>query len=247
VELLEGKLAVVTGGSRGIGLAIARAYIDAGARVIVTGRDTARLAAATAGLGANAIGIACDNSEPGAIEGLMDEAFRLGGPGILVNNAGVSPYYKRAEQMTAPELDELMQVNLRGTFLCSTAFARRLFEFGRPGSIINISSVLGAVPTPRLSGYAAVKAAINQATKAMALEWADRGVRVNAIAPGWTETDFTEGLFASRHAEGLLAEIPMGRWARPQDVVGAALYLASEASAYVTGTVLAIDGGRSLR
>jgi NAD(P)-dependent dehydrogenase (short-subunit alcohol dehydrogenase family) len=103
------------------------------------------------------------------------------------------------------------------------------------------------MPLERLGVYAATKAGVNQLTKVMALEWADRGIRVNAIAPGWVETDFTEDLFSSRHGERLLADVPLGRLATAHDLVGAAVYLASEASAYVTGSILVVDGGRSLR
>lgn len=244
---LEGRTAVVTGGSRGIGYAIARAFVAAGARVIVTARNEAPLREAAATIGINALAIPCDNSEPAAIARMVDEAWRVAPIDILVNNAGISPYYRRAEQVSVEEWDAVVDVNLRGTYFASTEMAKRMFEAERRGSIINVTSNGGIVPLERLGVYGATKAGIHQFTKVMALEWAERGVRVNAIAPGWTETEFTDELFASRWGEKLRADVPMGRLAEPGDIAGAALYLASDASTYVTGTIVVVDGGRSLR
>jgi NAD(P)-dependent dehydrogenase (short-subunit alcohol dehydrogenase family) len=165
---------------------------------------------------------------------------------VLVNNAGISPYYKKVEHVTPDEFDQVMDVNVRGSYFCSVEAASRMFESGG-GSIINVTSVTGIVPVERQGVYAATKAALHQLTKAMALEWAGRGVRVNAIAPGWVETDLVGGLLESRHGEGIKADIPMGRVATPQDVAGAAVWLASEASSYVTGSIVVVDGGRQLR
>ena len=244
---LEGKTALITGGSRGIGLAIARAYIEAGARVFITARGEEQLREAASGLGANAIAKVCDISDPVQVATVIDACWRLVPIDILVNNAGISPYYKRLEHVTVDEWDSVMDVNLRGAWLCSVEVGRRMSEAGLPGSVINISSVSGVVPLERLGVYSAAKAAMHQLTKVLALEWADRGIRVNAIAPGWTETDFTSDLFGSRHGPGLRADIPMGRLADPADIAGAAVYLASAASRYVTGTVMLVDGGRALR
>ncbi len=244
---LEGKTALITGGSRGIGYAIAEAFVSAGARVIITARGEEALQAAAGRLGANALGKRCDNADPADIARMVEDVWKLGPVDVLVNNAGISPYYKRVEHVTVEEWDAVVDVNLRGTYFCSAEMAKRMFAANQPGSIINVSSVSGSVPVERLGVYAATKAGMEQLTKVMALEWADRGVRVNAIAPGWTATDFTGDLFASRHGEKLLSEIPMARLAEPQDIVGAALYLASQASRYVTGTVMLVDGGRALR
>ena len=244
---LEEKTALITGGSRGIGYAIAQAFIAAGARVVITARGEAALNGAAATLGMNAIAKPCDNADIAQIARVVEETWRLGPIDILVNNAGISPYYKRAEHVTLEDWDSVIDVNLRGSYFCSVEVAKRMFEAKRTGSIINISSVAGIVALEKLGVYAASKAALHQVTRVMALEWADRGVRVNAIAPGWTETDFTEDLFSSRHGEGLRADIPMGRLAEPADITGAALYLASDASSYVTGTIMAVDGGRALR
>lgn len=243
---LEGKIAVVTGGSRGIGYGIARAFIDAGARVIITARNESQLNEAASSLGANCIARRADIADPAAIEALAEGAWSLSPVDILVNNAGISPYYKKSEHVTLEDWDSVVDVNMRGTYFCSVEFAKRWFEAGMAGSIINVTSVTGVVPFARQGVYAATKAAIHQFTKVMALEWAEKQVRVNAIAPGWVETDLVGDLFASRHGEGLRSDIPVGRLATPQDVAGAAVWLASEAAAYVTGSIVVVDGGRQL-
>jgi len=243
---LEGKTAIVTGGSRGIGYAIARTFIDAGARVIVTARTEASLQEAAASLGPNAIALTCDNGDPAAIAAMVESAWRISPIDILVNNAGNGDYYKRAEYVTPEEFDAVMHVNMRGTYFCSVEVAKRMMEAKRPGNIINVSSMTGVTPLERLGVYGASKAGMHQFTRVMALEWADRNIRVNAIAPGWVETDFTSELFASRWGEKLRNDVPMGRFATAGDLTGLVLYLASDASAYMTGSIIPIDGGRGL-
>ena len=244
---LEGKTAIVTGGSRGIGYAIAAAFIQRGARVVISARGEAALMEAASSLGGTCIGKRCDNSDPGEIARFVEETWRLSPVDILVNNAGISPFYKRAEQVTPEEFDQVVGVNLRGTYFCSVEVAKRAFEAQRPLSIVNVSSVGGTAPLERLGAYGATKAGINLLTKSMALEWADRGVRVNCIAPGWTETEFTDDLFASRWGDKLRGDIPMGRFAEGEDISGAAVFLASDAARYVTGAIVPVDGGRLLR
>jgi NAD(P)-dependent dehydrogenase (short-subunit alcohol dehydrogenase family) len=244
---LNGRTALITGGSRGIGYGIAKAFVAAGARVIITARGEEALQQAAASLGANALGIRCDNSDTDDVARMVEEAWRISPVDVLVNNAGISPYYKRSEHVTVEEFDNVVGVNLRGTYFASVEVAKRMFEAGIEGSIVNVTSMLGVVPLEKQGVYAATKAGIHQMSKVMALEWAEKNVRVNAVAPGWTETDLVGGLFASRHGEGLLADIPMKRMATPDDVAGAVVYLASAASRYVTGTVLLVDGGRALR
>ncbi|MGE0601782.1 MAG: SDR family NAD(P)-dependent oxidoreductase [Dehalococcoidia bacterium] len=243
---LDGRTAIVTGGSRGIGYGIARAFIDAGARVVITARNESQLNEAAASLGANCIARRCDNGNLAGITAMVESVAALGPIDILVNNAGISPYFKRIEHVTVEEFESVVDVNMRGTYFASVEAAKHMFESGG-GTIINVTSVTGIVPVERQGVYAGTKAAIHQLTKTMALEWADRNVRVNAIAPGWTETELTGGLLASRHGEGLRADIPMGRVAVPEDIAGAAVWLASDASRYVTGSIVVVDGGRQLR
>jgi NAD(P)-dependent dehydrogenase (short-subunit alcohol dehydrogenase family) len=213
----------------------------------MTARGEEALREAATRLGPNAIAMRCDNADPADIARLIGAAWDVGGADILVNNAGISPYYKRAEHVTVEEWDAVVDVNLRGTFFACTEFAKRLIEAGRPGAIINVSSVGGHTPLERLNVYGATKAGMDQLTRTLALEWAAKGIRVNSIAPGWVDTEFTGDLFASRFGEGLRADIPMGRLALADDITGAAVFLASDASRYVTGAVLVVDGGRSLR
>jgi NAD(P)-dependent dehydrogenase (short-subunit alcohol dehydrogenase family) len=244
---LEGRTALVTGASRGIGYAIAEEFIRRGARCIVTARGEEALNAAARRLGPNAIAMRCDNADPADIARTIEAAWRIGPIDVLVNNAGISPYYKRAEHVTVEEWDAVVDVNLRGTFFCSTEFARHCFEAGRPGAIVNISSISGTTPLERLNVYGATKAGMDQLTRTLALEWAPRHVRVNAVAPGWVDTEFTGELFASRWGETLRADVPMGRLAAAEDITGAAVFLASDASRYVTGAIVVVDGGRALR
>ncbi len=244
---LEGRTALITGGSRGIGYAIAKAYIDAGARVVITARGKQALDEAAQSLGANAIAVPCDVSNYDDVVETVADAWRLGPIDILVNNAGISPYYKRLEHVTPEEYQQVQDVNLRGAYFMSVEVAKRCFEAERPGTIVNISSMAGTIPLERQGVYGAAKAGLDQITRSMALEWADRKIRVNAIAPGWVESDLVSELFESRHGERLRADVPMGRVATPEEVAGMAVYLASDAASYVTGTVMLVDGGRTLR
>ena len=244
---LEGKTALVTGGSRGIGYAIAKAFIDAGARVVIASRNRQNLDEAAASLGANAIARQCDISDVEEVRAAVGDAWRLGPLDILVNNAGISPYFKRVEHVTLEDYQSVMDVNIRGAYFAAAAMATLCHEAKRPASIINITSMLGTVPLARQGIYCATKAAMDQFTRVMALEWADRGIRVNAIAPGWVESDMIDELFASRHGPVLTADVPLGRVAKPEEIAGLAVYLASDAASYVTGAIFPVDGGRQLR
>ncbi|MGE5594695.1 MAG: SDR family NAD(P)-dependent oxidoreductase, partial [Hyphomicrobiales bacterium] len=188
---LEGRTALITGGSRGIGFAIARAFLDAGARVIITARGQEGLDTATSELGINAIGVRCDNASVEDIRRAVAEAWQISPIDVLVNNAGISPYYKRVEHVSVEEWDSVVDVNLRGTYFCSVEVATRWFEAGRGGSIVNVTSMAGIVPLEKQGVYGATKAGVHQLTKVMAKEWAERNVRVNAVAPGWVATDLT--------------------------------------------------------
>ena len=213
---LTGKVALVTGASRGIGRAVALAFARHGADVLVNSR------------------------KPEGAEAAAAFAPRLD---ILVLNAGVSPVYARAEAVSLEDWRAILDTNLTGAFLCARAFAPRLTA--RPGGRVLVMASIGAlVGLPRLAAYNATKGGLLQLTRTLALEWARHGVTVNALAPGFIETDMTAGLRA--HAalrETLLARIPLGRFGLPEDVAAAALFLVSDAAAYITGTVLAVDGG----
>lgn len=243
---LEGKTAIVTGGSRGIGFAIARSFIDAGARVIITARNEAQLAEAVLQLGPQSSAMRCDNAVPEQIVETAEKAWASGPIDILVNNAGVSGFFKRSEFVTVEEFDFTVDVNMRGMYLWSIEIAKKMTEAQTAGSIISVSSMLGVLPGERLGVYSASKAAVHQLVRTMAIEWADRNIRVNAIAPGYVDTDFTSDLLSSRWREKIVGPIPMGRVAKPEEIAGAAIYLASGASSYVTGTVMLVDGGRTV-
>jgi NAD(P)-dependent dehydrogenase (short-subunit alcohol dehydrogenase family) len=244
---LEGKVAVVTGSTRGIGRAIAEGLAGAGAAVAVNGRNTETTQAAAAEMaasGARTLPVAADVSKAFEVERLISlTVATFGRLDILVNNAGISPYYKAAETVTEAEWDEIMRVNLKGVFLCCQAAGRVMIP-QKSGRIINISSIGGQVALPKLLAYTAAKGAVNQLTRALAVEWAAYGILVNVIAPAFVETDLTKGLRKNpKLRDDLIRQVPLGRLGESSEVVGAAIYLASDAASYVTGHVLNIDGG----
>ena len=244
---LEGKVAVVTGSSRGIGRAVAEGLASAGAAVTVNGRDpqtTRVVAEGIAASGARSLAISGDVGNSADVHRLIAETVSaFGRLDILVNNAGISPYYKPAETMTEAEWDDIINVNLKSVFLCCQAAARVMIP-QKSGRIINMSSIASKVALPRMVAYTSAKGAINQLTRVLAVEWASHGILVNAIAPGYIETDLTKGLRENpNRMEAMLRQIPLGRLGKPADIVGAAVYLASDAASYVTGHILDIDGG----
>jgi NAD(P)-dependent dehydrogenase (short-subunit alcohol dehydrogenase family) len=244
---LEGKVAIVTGSSRGIGRAIAEGLASAGAAVTVNGRDRERTeaaASAIAAAGGKSLAVDADVSDPAGVERLIAAALdTFGHLDILVNNAGISPYYKPAETLTEAEWDEVIRTNLKAVFLCCRAAGRVMIRH-KSGRIINMSSIAGKIALPKLVAYSAAKGAINQLTRVLAVEWAPHGILVNAIAPGYVETNLTKGLRENpKHHEALLRQIPLGRLGKPSEIVGAAIYLASDAASYVTGHILDVDGG----
>ena len=241
---LEGRVAVVTGGGRGIGRAIAQGLAAYGARVVICGRTEATLAATAAEIGAEAMTHVADISREGDVLALRDAALaRFGRIDVLVCNAGVNPIYKGIETTTLEEWQHILDVNLTGTFLCCKHIGAGMAE-GGSGSVIVISSVAGHVGLRRSVPYCATKGGVELLTRALALDWAAKGVRVNTIAPGYFETDLTAGMVANPTMSArLLAMTPMGRFGRDPDIVGAAVFLASPASAYVTGQTITVDGG----
>lgn len=244
---LSGKVAIVTGSSRGIGRAIAEALAGAGAAVAVTGRNrerTERVAGEIAEAGATSLAVPSDISKAPDVERLIQTTLeRFGHLDILVNNAGISPFWKKAEYVSEAEWDEVIAVNLKGTFLCAQAAGRVMIP-QKSGRIINISSVGGRVALPKLSAYCAAKGGVEQLTRVLAAEWAEYNILVNAIAPGYVETDLTSGLRENpKLHEEIIRQTPLGRLAKVEEIVGAAMYLASDAASYVTGQTLYIDGG----
>jgi 2-deoxy-D-gluconate 3-dehydrogenase len=243
---LHGKVALVTGSSRGLGLAMARALAQAGAEVVVNGRDAASLVPVVdtlITLGTKAHAIAADLSQRAEVERLLSKAIAWQGRlDILVNNAGIIKRAPAAEHGDA-DWDLVLRVNLDGVFTASRAAGKHMLARGS-GKIINIASLLtffGGITVP---GYAASKGAVGQLTKALSNEWAGRGVNVNAIAPGYMRTDNTAALQADPvRAKEILSRIPANRWGEPGDLEGAVVFLASPASDYLSGHVLAVDGG----
>ena len=244
---LAGKVAVVTGSSRGIGRAIAEGMAGAGAAVTVNGRNpetTQAVAGAIAAAGGKSLAVPADVGKVADIERLIKSTVAtFGRLDILVNSAGISPHYKPAETMTEAEWDEVIAVNLKGVFLCCQAAGRVMIP-EKSGRIINISSIGGQVALPRLVAYCAAKGGIDQLTRVLAVEWAPHHILVNAISPGYIDTDLTKGLRQNpARRDALLRQVPLGRLGKPDEIAGAAIYLASDAASYVTGQTLDVDGG----
>ena len=185
-----------------------------------------------------------DVSNPAEVEHLVGATVKsFGRLDVLVNNAGISPIFKKAERVSEVEWDEIMAVNLKGAFLCAQAAGRVMIP-QTSGRIINISSVGGRVALPNMAAYCAAKGGLEQLTRVLAAEWAPHNILVNAIAPGFVETDLTEGLRQNPELrDAIVGQTPLGRLAKVEDIVGAAIYLASDAASYVTGQTLYIDGG----
>jgi len=244
---LSGKVALVTGASGGLGLHFARTLSRAGARVALAARRREQLeanVAAIAGAGPEAVAVAMDVTDPGSVERAVAEvAERFGGPAtVVVNNSGVTAS-ETALDLDPADWDKVMDTNVKGAWLVARAAARRMIDAKVGGSVVNVASILGFRVAGRVAPYAASKAALVQLTRALALEWARHGIRVNAIAPGYVETDINRDFFASDPGKALVARIPQRRLGRPGDLDGALLLLASDASAYVTGSAVVVDGG----
>jgi NAD(P)-dependent dehydrogenase (short-subunit alcohol dehydrogenase family) len=258
---LQNKVAIVTGGSRGIGRAICLGLAAQGAKVVVAARTAVDTSVdttfekyasgtvhATAQLiqqrGGTAIGTTCDVTQVEDIRRLVGTTLeRFGRIDVLVNNAGINPIWRGIEKISASDWQAILDVNLTGVFLCCKHIGGAMVERGA-GSIISITSVAGHVGLVRSVPYCATKGGVEMLSKALALDWAKRGVRVNCLAPGYVDTDLTAGLL---HHETLskpfLEHTPMGRFAAPRDMAGAAVFLASDAASYMTGQSLVVDGG----
>lgn len=242
---LAGSRALVTGGSGGIGSAVATALAAAGADIVLTGRDQGRLAGVARRVEAEGtrVGtVVADLSEVAAAGGVVDRVGTdFGAIDILVNAAG-GTRRGPALEVSEADWDEVQQMNLKSVFFLSQAVARQMIAQDRGGSIVNIASLNGVVGNAWAASYAASKGGIASLTRSLALEWVEAGIRVNAIGPGMIETGMTGPLGGDREAR-LLAHIPMGRFGRPDELGGAAVFLASPASSYMTGQIVYVDGG----
>ena len=242
--LLDGRTAVVTGAAQGIGLEIARALVDNGARVVIGDVDATAVDKAVAELGGPevAIGSRCDVRSAGELDALLALADTESGPlDIMVNNAGITRD-STMRTMTEDQFDAVIEVNLKGVWLGTKTAAARMRVAGR-GSIVNISSLSGKVGMAGQTNYSAAKAGVVGLTKAAAKELAHLGVRVNAVQPGLIRTPMTEAM-PQKAWDQKMSEIPMGRAGEPREVANVVLFLASDLSSYMTGTVHEVTGGR---
>ncbi len=246
---LEGRTALVTGGFSGLGLHFARVLAAHGARVALIGRRIElgrRMAVeigSAVGRSADVRAYQCDVTDADSVrEAFAHAGAELGVPRIVVNNAGT---VARGPSIDLPQQDwtAVVDVNLSGVFRVAQAAARELVRAGQSGTIINIASILGLRVRPQVVAYAATKAAVVQLTKALALEWAEHGIRVNALAPGYFESDINRELLRSPVGQALIARVPLKRVGQLPDLDGPLLLLASDASAYMTGAVIPVDGG----
>lgn len=245
---LDGKVAVVTGAARGIGRAVAERLAAAGAHVVIADRDTAEAAVATSAIkqaGGKASAVALDVTDRDQIAEVVERLYAAHDRiDILVNNAGIVRNAPAAE-MSLDDWKSVVDIDLGGVFHSSQAFGRRMIADGR-GAIVNISSICGEVtvyPQPQVS-YNAAKAGVNMLTKSLAVEWAKLGVRVNAVAPGYVGTELTlRGRSNEEWFGTWMRMTPMGRLGEPREIANAVLFLAADASSYITGTVLTVDGG----
>ena len=240
---LTGRLALITGSSRGIGRAIAEGYAAAGARVIINGRDEDAVATAVKALGSNAVAAPFDVTDKAAVEAAVDKIEKDIGPiDILVNNAGMT---KRMPFTEFPEADwrQIMATNLDSVFFVTQSVARRMISRSR-GKIVNICSVMSELGRPTIAPYTASKGAVKTLTKAMCAEFAKHGITANGISPGYFGTELNQALMADEtFSAWVCARTPAGRWGKVEELQGAAIFLASDASSFVNGHILFVDGG----
>jgi NAD(P)-dependent dehydrogenase (short-subunit alcohol dehydrogenase family) len=250
---LDGKVAIVTGGSRGIGEAIARTFVAHGATVVIAARKLDGVAAAADSIAKE---LGSDRIIPVAAHtGKEDECVRLvsqtiercGKVDVLVNNAGTNPYFGPMINAEGAAWDKTFDVNLKGYFWCAREIARHLSARGAPGSIINVASIAGMVASPMQGVYSMTKAAVISMTKTLALELGPSGIRVNAIAPGFVDTRLASAVLKNDDlVKVVVGRTPLGRYGTPDEIAGGALYLASDAASFLTGHTLVIDGGLTI-
>lgn len=245
---LEGKVAIVTGASRGIGEAIAKSYARAGAKVVLSARKLEgleKVAQAIKAEGGEAVALTCHGGDPAQIQALVTGAIeRYGKVDVLVNNAATNPYFGPMLGIEWAAFDKTFEVNVKGYFATAKAVAEHLLSRQAPGVILNVSSILGMTAGPLQGVYAMTKAAVISMTKTLAVELGPNQIRVNAIAPGFVQTKFSSALVESEEIRGMiLGKTPLQRIGQPDDIAGLALYLASDAASFVTGAVFTADGG----
>jgi gluconate 5-dehydrogenase len=244
---VAGKLAMVTGASRGIGLGVARALGESGARVILVGRSAQALERAAEELRAakiDALTSAFDLLNANGIASWFEECVRqFGQPDILVNSAGMTRRGP-ATELTLSDWNDVMGLNVTAIFELSRVFARGLIGSGRKGKIVNIASLMTAATRPGTSAYTASKGAVGQLTKALAIDWAPHGIHVNAVAPGYVATELTRALMDDPAFDAWVKKrCPLGRWGAPEDIAWPVVFLCSPASDFMTGQVIYADGG----
>ena len=244
---LKGRVALVTGASSGLGVQFAKALADNGAAVALVARRADRLKSLKdeiEGKGGRAVAIEADVTDHAAVARAFDAAGKaFGTVTILVNNAGIA-HGGRAVEMAPEEWRKVLSTNLDAVFFWAQEAARRLLAAKKQGAIVNIASVLGLAVSKGAVAYAAAKAGVVQVTKALAVELAFKGVRVNAIAPGWFVTEMNDSYLSGEEGAAIKREIPMGRFGNPGDLDGALLLLVSDAGSYITGATIVVDGGQ---
>lgn len=246
---LDGKTAIVTGGGRGLGAYAAEALSDAGANVVLCSRKLEaceQIQAEIEAKGGNALAVACDVTQPQDVQRVVEAALeKFGAIDILINNSGAT-WGAPAEEMPLERFEYVMDVNVKGTFLMSQTVAKHMIQRNKGGIMINIASVAGLVGGRpdyiQTVGYTASKGAVVNMTRDLATSWARYNIHVNAIAPGWFPTKMSKGLI-EKFREQMLADIPLHRYGQPEDIKGVFLFLASPASAYMTGQIVVVDGG----
>jgi NAD(P)-dependent dehydrogenase (short-subunit alcohol dehydrogenase family) len=242
---MEGKVAIVTGASRGIGEAIARELARAGARVVVASRKIEGVTQVAASIGDAAFAVAAHTGKEADCKRLVDAAVeRFGKVDVLVNNAATNPYFGPMLGIDEGAWDKTFEVNLKGYFWMIRGVVQHLTARGAPGSIVNVASVAGLEAAPLQGLYGATKAAVISMTKTLAFELASSKIRVNALCPGLIDTKFASAIVQNEDlAREVTKKTPLARVGRPEEVAGGALYLASDAASFLTGASLVIDGG----
>ena len=243
---MSGPIALITGAADGIGFAMATRFAQAGCRVVIADLDAARAAAQAASLGVGHLGLAMDVTSEAAVElGIETVIAQFGQLDIAVCNAGIGDTHLPSLEQDMASFDRVLRVHLDGTFMVARAAARQMIGRGDGGAILNVSSIAGITGLPRRNAYGAAKAGIAAMTKSLACEWGPSGIRVNAIAPGYTRTALVAKLIEAGRIDAakLRRRTPLGRLAEPCEIAEAAWFLCSPAASFITGSILSVDGG----